>query len=76
MIDFGLAFYSTRLEDRAVDLHLLGTVAESAHHRSAERVTGAVLEGYREVMGEAEAEKVLRQLKEVERRGRYKKQVD
>ncbi|MBI2938556.1 MAG: Kae1-associated kinase Bud32 [Thaumarchaeota archaeon] len=76
LIDFGLAFYSTRLEDRAVDLHLLDTVAESAHHRSAERVTGAVLEGYREVMGEAEAEKVLRQLKEVERRGRYKKQVD
>ncbi len=76
LIDFGLAFYSTRLEDQAVDLHLLDMVAESAHHGSFERVTEAVLEGYREVMGAGEAEKVLRQLKEVERRGRYKKQVD
>ncbi|MCL4436962.1 MAG: Kae1-associated kinase Bud32 [Thaumarchaeota archaeon] len=76
LIDFGLAFYSTRLEDRAVDLHLLDTLAESAHHRVAGTVSQAVLEGYREVMGEAEAEKVLKQLKEVERRGRYKKQVD
>ncbi len=76
LIDFGLSFYSTRLEDRAVDLHLLYMVADSAHHRHANRVTKAVLEGYREVMGEDGAMKMLRQLKEVERRGRYKKQVD
>jgi TP53 regulating kinase-like protein len=76
LIDFGLAFYSTRLEDRAVDLHLLDMVADSAHNRYADRVTAAVVDGYRDVMGAAEAEKVLKQLKEVERRGRYKKQVD
>lgn len=72
LIDFGLSFYSDRVEDKAVDLHLLNMVAQSAHTVYAPRITAAVLEGYLEVAGRRETEGVLKRMREVERRGRYK----
>lgn len=72
LIDFGLAFYSTRVEDRAVDLHLLNMVAQSAHHSAADRIISEVAKGYKEIMGQDDAEQVSKRMKEVERRGRYK----
>lgn len=68
MIDFGLSFRSQRVEDRAVDIHLLKQVLDSSHPEVAEEAWNSFLEGYRP---ENRAE-VLEQLEEVEKRGRYK----
>jgi Kae1-associated kinase Bud32 len=69
-IDFGLSFFSTKEEDRAVDLHLLDRGLESKHHEIYEECIAAVLEGYKE--GYPEAEIVLKRLEKVKLRGRNK----
>lgn len=69
IIDFGLAFRSQRIEDRAVDIHLLKQVLNSSHPEVAEEAWENFLEGYREY---EKSSKVLEQLKDVEKRGRYK----
>jgi len=69
LIDFGLGFTSTRIEDRAVDLHLIKQALEAKHfsiHKEAEKI---ILENY----NSKDRAKVLEQLKKVEARGRYKK---
>jgi len=38
-IDFGLSFFSTKIEDRAVDLHLLKEALESKHSKIWEKST-------------------------------------
>ncbi|MEK6948597.1 MAG: KEOPS complex kinase/ATPase Bud32 [Nanoarchaeota archaeon] len=69
-IDFGLSFFSTKIEDRAVDLHLLKEALESKHSRIWEDCYKAALEGYK---GKANnADEVLKRLEVVEMRGRYK----
>ncbi len=65
IIDFGLSFISSRLEDKAVDLHLLRTAFESRHHMISEKCFDAVLSAY-------EHKDVLKRLKVVESRGRNK----
>lgn len=67
-IDFGLAFHSARLEDKAVDLHLLRQALESRHFKRAKALFEAVLAGY----ASKNAQKVIERLKKVEARGRYK----
>ncbi|MFB6209364.1 MAG: KEOPS complex kinase/ATPase Bud32 [Candidatus Nanohaloarchaea archaeon] len=69
IVDFGLSFRSERLEDRAVDIHLLKQVLESSHPEISEEAWEKFVEGYREL---EESGDVLEQLKEVEQRGRYK----
>ena len=69
-IDFGLSFFSHKIEDKAVDLHLLKEALESKHHKIWEKCYTAALGSY-----EKKAEKgkeVLERLKVVEKRGRYK----
>jgi TP53 regulating kinase-like protein len=68
-IDFGLAFHSKRIEDKAVDLHLLKQALEAKHFKKWETYLNLILEGYKE---EKEHSKILEQLKKVEARGRYK----
>ncbi len=69
LIDFGLSFRSQRNEDKAVDIHLLKQVLNSSHPEIAEEAWDNFLEGYREY---EKSEEVLKQLKDVESRGRYK----
>lgn len=69
IIDFGLAFQSDRIEDKAVDLHLLKQVLESSHSEKAEELWNEFVEGYRKLENSSE---ILKQLEEVEKRGRYK----
>ena len=67
-IDFGLGFISNRIEDKAVDLHLIKQALEAKHfsiHKEAEKI---ILENYTS----KDKEKTLAQLKKVELRGRYK----
>lgn len=68
-IDFGLGFTSSRIEDRAVDLHLIKQALEAKHfsiHKEAEKI---ILDSY----NSKDREKTLAQLRKVEARGRYRK---
>ncbi len=69
IIDFGLTFYSQRIEDKAVDLHLLKQVIKSAHPKYFEETFRKVIDGYSNVY--PLANKILENVKEIERRGRY-----
>ena len=73
LIDFGLSFYSQRLEDKAIDIHLLNMVVKSAHNIYAEKIIHAVLMGYQEIAGESSSHSLLERMKIVELRGRYKR---
>ena len=68
-IDFGLGFISKKIEDKAVDLHLLKQALEAKHFKNWESLFNAVLEGYKDYK---ESKKVLERLKAIEKRGRYK----
>ena len=70
-IDFGLSEYSTELEIRGVDLHLMKRAFQSTHFRFSEECFEAVIEGYTRIVGKETAKDVLEKIKEVERRGRY-----
>ncbi len=67
-IDFGLSFHSKRIEDKAVDLHLLRQALEAKHFKNWEKLFKKIIDNYKS----KEKEKVLKQLKKVESRGRYK----
>lgn len=71
LIDFGLSFVSKKVEDKAVDLHLLDRALESKHHEIYKQCMEQVLEGYKETYSDAET--VLQRLKVVQKRGRNKK---
>lgn len=70
-IDFGLGFFSPRIEDKATDLHLLHEALESTHFDILEKVWSAVLSAYQKVY--SDSGKVIKTLAEIEKRGRYKK---
>ncbi len=68
-IDFGLGFTSKRIEDKAVDLHLLKQALEAKHFQDWETLFTSVLKGYKTTNKNL----ILEQLRKVESRGRYKK---
>ena len=68
-IDFGLGFNSHRIEDRAVDLHLIKQALEAKHFKNWETLFQSIKEGYEH---SKDSKKVLEQLEKVEKRGRYK----
>ena len=69
-IDFGLSFFSHKIEDMAVDLHLLKQALESKHYTIWEECFKAALDAYRKESKDGEL--VLKRLDVVEKRGRYK----
>jgi TP53 regulating kinase-like protein len=68
IIDFGLGFISKRLEDKAVDLHLIKQALEAKHWQNHKELFRNFLEGYKW----EKAKSVCEQLKKVESRGRYR----
>ncbi|MAE42923.1 Kae1-associated kinase Bud32 [Candidatus Woesearchaeota archaeon] len=70
-IDYGLSLFSHKIEDRAVDLHLLKEALESKHYKIWEKCYKAVLEVYEKKA--VNGKEVLKRLKVVESRGRYKR---
>lgn len=68
-IDFGLGFENGRIEDKAVDLHLLRQALEAKHFLHWKELFEEVKKGYKEYK---DSEEVLRQFEKVEKRGRYK----
>jgi len=71
-IDFGLSFVSNKIEDKAVDLHLLKQALESKHHKVFEKAYEIALEEYSKQY--SEAKDVIQRLEIVEKRGRNKQQ--
>ncbi len=68
-IDFGLGFSSHKIEDKAVDLHLLRQALEAKHFRNWQILFAEVKKGY---SSSKNSGIVLEQLEKVEKRGRYK----
>ena len=68
IIDFGLGFISTKIEDKAVDLHLIKQALEAKHWENWEELFNEFLDGYKH----KEAKIVVERLEVVEKRGRYK----
>lgn len=68
-IDFGLSFHSNRIEDKAVDLHLLRQALEAKHFKNWKTFFIYFFKGY----NPKDKALILQQLKKVESRGRYKK---
>ena len=71
IIDFGLGFHSSRVEDKAVDLHVLKEALKAKHPKIYERAFSSIISGYK---SSKQSSQVLRQLEKVEKRGRYKSQ--
>ena len=68
-IDFGLGFVSHKLEDKAVDLHLLRQALEAKHFKNWKKLFEQVIKSYKKYK---DSKNVLERLKAVEKRGRYK----
>lgn len=71
-IDFGLGYISNKLEDKAVDLHLLKQALIAKHYKHWKNLWKAIEIGYTQI-NKKESKKVLERLSAVEKRGRYKK---
>lgn len=69
LIDFGLSTTSTRIEDMAVDIHLLEQAIESTHYLHAEEFFKSFLEGYSSF---EQYSQVMERLEEVRARGKNK----
>ncbi|RLE43062.1 Kae1-associated kinase Bud32 [Candidatus Woesearchaeota archaeon] len=70
LIDFGLSFHSTKIEDKAVDLHLMKQALKSRHHSIWQHCFGLIASEYKKHYEDSEM--VLKRLEKVEQRGRYK----
>ncbi|MEI6732158.1 MAG: KEOPS complex kinase/ATPase Bud32 [archaeon] len=68
-IDYGLGYESNKIEDKAVDLHLIKQALEAKHFKHFETFFAAVLQGYKE---SKHSKETLKRLEAVEKRGRYK----
>ncbi len=71
LIDFGLAEYSTNVESRGVDLHLIHRVLQSTHFKILNICFTTILEGYTQIIGKNEADEIIQRLTQIEQRGRY-----
>jgi Kae1-associated kinase Bud32 len=68
LIDFGLGFFSHKIEDKAVDLHLIKQSLVAKHFQNSEILFLELIKSYKN----KQKEDILKRLSQVERRGRYK----
>lgn len=71
IIDFGLSYISKKVEDKAVDLHVLHDAIKSRHFSVHEKCFELIIKGY--LASNPNASLVLERLKVVQARGRNKK---
>ncbi len=69
-IDFGLSYFSAKVEDKAVDLHLLKEALESKHYKVADKAFKEVLKGYKKFS--RNNDEVIERFLMVEERGKNK----
>ncbi len=70
LIDFGLSYFSQKIEDMAVDLHLLRQALESKHYKIYGSAFPLVLEGYKQQSKDHQS--IYNRFLLVEKRGRNK----
>ncbi len=70
LIDYGLSDFSSKREDRAVDIHLFRRVVEASHTSISTILLESFFEGYRSVMGR-EAKAIIERASEIALMGRY-----
>lgn len=68
-IDFGLGFISRKIEDKAVDIHLLKQALEAKHFKNYKTLFNEFIKSYSKVK---DSKKIFERLTAVEKRGRYK----
>lgn len=73
-IDFGLGFSSQKFEDKATDLYLLYHSIGATHWNLLEKFWKIILNSYKAHF--KEADKVIKTLDQIEKRGRYKKRSE
>lgn len=69
-IDFGLSYFSDKIEDMAVDIHVFEEALESTHHECASLYYESFLNGY---VKNPQHHNILKRLDIVRARGRNKK---
>ena len=74
LIDFGLSFYSERIEDMATDIRIIKEILSSAHIHIFEETYESFLEGYALVTNK-NFNRILKVVKDIEARGRYARVV-
>lgn len=72
IIDFGLGFISKKIEDKAVDLHLLKQALIAKHFKNSEILIKDALKEYEKVLGKKESKKIFERIIAIEKRGRYR----
>jgi TP53 regulating kinase-like protein len=70
VIDFGLSFFSERLEDKAADIRLFKEILNSVHVEHFETSFENFLLGYTKVYGKRSS-KIFHIVNDIEQRGRY-----
>ena len=70
IIDFGLADFTSEIEDLAVDIHLFRRAVSSSHAHLANSLIKCFIDGYSSVRGE-KARPVIERAEEIMLRGRY-----
>ncbi|MDQ4050244.1 MAG: Kae1-associated serine/threonine protein kinase [Thermoproteota archaeon] len=70
LLDFGLSYYSERIEDMATDVRLIKEIFTSAHV-TIRKAFSNFEEGYASVAGRKKTDKILENVKNIEQRGRY-----
>ncbi len=70
IIDFGLGSFTRKIEDFAVDLHVLRQSIESKHYKCYNEIWKLFIKGY--TTSFEKSQEVLQRLEVVESRGRYK----
>ena len=67
-IDFGLGFHSRKIEDKAVDLHLIQQALNAKHYKIADKAFQIILKNYKS----DKYKLIIERIKVIESRGRYK----
>lgn len=68
-IDFGLGFFSQRIEDFATDLSVLKESLKATHYKYLNEIWYKIIEGYK--ISNPKWKEILHRLEKVESRGRY-----
>ena len=71
LIDFGLAYHSSSVENQAIDLHLLHQAYQSTHFKYLGELWSNTINGYKKTFDKWEP--VLKRLEQIRKRGRYSK---
>jgi TP53 regulating kinase-like protein len=71
LVDFGLGEFSSSIEEKGVDMHLMHRALESAHYKNSIEGFQLITQGYQSTTGWKQGAEVLERVREIELRGRY-----